>query len=88
MVPLVGRNLVFGVRSVLQHVVLLVGFAVLYLLDLFPDALHDLHEAIQLCLALALGRLDHQGAMNGEGECRSVVAKVHQALSDVALVDA
>ena len=59
MAPRVGRHLILGVRCVLEHIVLLVGRALLHLVDLLADALHHFHEAIQLVLAFALGRLDH-----------------------------
>ena len=53
-------------RGVLQDVVLLGCLAFLHLLDLAPDTFHYLYETIQLGLALALGRLYHQGAVYRE----------------------
>ena len=64
--PLVGGHLVFRMRGVLQDVVLLRSLAFLHLLDLVPDTFHYLYETIQLGLALALGRLYHQGAVYRE----------------------
>ena len=75
-------------RSILQHVVFGISTAFLDLLHFAPDALHHFEEAIQLSLTFTFGGLDHERAMYREGKRRSMVAEVHEALSDIALIDA
>ena len=74
-------------RSILQHVVFGISTAFLDLLHFAPDALHHFEEAIQLSLTFTFGGLDHERAMYREGKRRSMVAEVHETLSDIALVD-
>jgi hypothetical protein len=45
-------------------------------------------KPVELGLGLALGRLDHQRAGDGEGHRRGVEAVVHEALGDVGDGDA
>ena len=72
-----------GVRGVDQRVVVFRPFAAFdfqhFLFDLFQGG----DEAVEFGFALALGRLDHQRAGNGEGDGRGVEAVVHQAFGDV-----
>ena len=49
---------------------------------------HRLAEAVELLLRLALGRLHHQRAGDGEAHGRRVEAVVHQPLGDVVHLDA
>lgn len=58
--------LIFGMWSVDEHIVVFRGCARLNLLNLVPNSLHDSNEVVQLCLALAFSRLDHQRPVNGE----------------------
>ena len=74
-------------RSILQHIVFGISTAFLDLLHFAPDALHHFEEAIQLSLTFTFGGLDHERAMYREGKRRSMVAEVHETLSDIALVD-
>ena len=77
-----------GVRGVDQRVVVFRPFAAFdfqhFLFDLFQGG----DEAVEFGFALALGRLDHQRAGNGEGDGRGVEALVHQAFGDVERVNA
>ena len=86
--PLVGADFVFRMGCILQDVVGRVGLPGFDFLDFIPDAFHRIDEAVEFGLAFRLGRLDHQRAVNREGERRGVVAEVHQALGDIVLVDA
>ena len=86
--PLVGANFVFRMGRVLQDVVGRVGLSGFDFLDFIPDAFQRIDEAVEFGFAFRLGRLDHQRAVNREGERRGVVAEVHQALGDIVLIDA
>ena len=87
MIPLIGYSFVFGVRSIDEHVVLLVGNTILYLLNFIPDSKHHLHEVVEFGQTFALGRLNHQRAVHRERERRSMVAKVHQTFGNIILAD-
>ena len=56
--------------------------------DLAADGDHRVAEAVELGERLALGRLDHQRAGDGEAHRRGVEAVVHQPLGDVVDGDA
>ena len=86
--PLVGADFVFRMGRVLQDIVGRVGLSGFDFLDFIPDAFQRIDEAVEFGFAFRLGRLDHQRAVNREGERRGVVAEVHQALGDIVLVDA
>ena len=86
--PLVGGHLVEGMGGILEHIILLVSLTIHDLLDVGADALHHLDEAVELLEALTLGRLHHEGAVDGEGERRGVVVVVHESLGDVEVGDA
>src|SRR5437870_4718882 len=86
--PLVGGHRAGGVGRVLEDVVLAVRPALLDGADLVADGDHRVAEAVELALGLALGRLDHEGPGDGEGDRRRVEAVVHEALGDVHDLDA
>ena len=75
-------------RCVLQNVVFLRSLAFFHFLDFVPDTFHNFDETVQFGFAFALGRFDHQSAVDGEGKSRCVVAEIHQTLGDVAFIDA
>ena len=75
-------------RSIYQHVVRLVRFAVLHFLNFLPDSEHHMYKVIQLGKAFALRRFYHQCAVNGEGEGRRVITVVHKAFGYIIFADA
>ena len=56
--------------------------------DLAADRDHRVAEPVDLVEVLALGRLDHERARDGEGHRRRVEAVVDEALGDVVDGDA
>src|SRR6187455_1695538 len=77
-----------SVRGVLQWIVGLVGLTTGDGRHLTMDGDERIAEAVELGLRLALGRLDHERAGDGEGHRRGVIAIVHQALRDVLDLEA
>ena len=86
-VPLAGQR-VGRVRRVPQDVVGHRHLAAGDLLDLAPDRDHRVAEPVELAEVLALGRLHHERAGDGEGHRRRVEAVVDQPLGDVVDGDA
>ena len=75
-------------RGIHQHVVRLVDFAVLHLLNLVPDGQHHVDKVVEFGKAFALRRFNHQCAVYREGEGRGMISIIHQALGDVVFADA
>ena len=61
-VPLIAQDVLGNVGRVFEHVVFLVGLALLDLPNLLSDRDHGVAESVQLTLGLGLGGLDHKGA--------------------------
>src|SRR5882762_10215567 len=66
-VPILDQQIRERMRRVLQQIAVAVGLAVLDLPNLPADRDERVDETIELGLGLALGRLDHQRARDGEG---------------------
>ncbi len=79
----VAQQQAVGVGRVLQHVVELVGLALLHLGDLLADLDHGIAEAVELALPFRLGGLDHQRVGHREGHGGGVEAIVDEALGHV-----
>src|SRR3546814_1756534 len=77
------QQVVGGVRGVAQGRLLDLVLTPLDRPDLLADGDHGVAEAVELDLALALGRLDHQRAGDREAHGRGVEAEVDQPLGDV-----
>ena len=88
MFPLVGADLVLGVRGHLHRVVVGVELAGLDGFAFGDDGLEGLDEAVEFAERFALGRLDHQGLVDRERQGGRVEAEVHEAFGHVGGVDA
>ena len=75
-------------RSINQHIIILISFAVLHFLNLLPDIQHDIYEIVQFCQTLAFCRFNHQCTVNREGEGRSMITIVHQTFGNIIFRDA
>lgn len=76
------------VRGVLEHIALLGLLALLNLTNLVADANHGINEAIQLLLALTLGRLNHERVRHRPAHSRGVESVVLETLRDIDSLDA
>src|SRR5688572_27078613 len=85
--PVVGYDLLERVRRVLERIVGAIQRPCLDLSRLLPNRDHRVAEAVELTLRLALRRLDHQRAGDGEGHRRRVETEIHQTLRDVLHLD-
>ena len=81
--PLAGGDLVGGVRSVLEGVILGIGGTGFHGFDLSADGDHGVDEAIQFGFRFALRGLNHERAADRPGHGGGVVAVVHEAFGDV-----
>ena len=87
MVPFGVDHLIFRARSIQEYVIGLVSTSLFYFTNLLADGKHSIYEEVEFAEALALGRLDHEGAVNGETECRRMITEVHQSLSNIRFGD-
>ena len=88
MIPSFDEQHFRGVRRVDERVVILRINAHFHSANFFANGDHGIDEAIQLVFALALSRLDHERASDGEAHGRRMKAVVHQALGNIHIADA